>query len=152
VEVTTARKIDLQEILNLQKQCYLQEAKIYDNFQIPPLTQSLESINIDFENQVFLKIESEDKIIGSVRAYKDGATCKIGRLIVHPDFQNLGLGKQLMNAIEVHFKLTERFELFTGNKSTKNVSFYKKLGYEIYDNQKINEDLTLVYMEKLNTT
>lgn len=100
---TEATPEDLPHLLALQKICYRQEAEIYQDFNIPPLTQTLESITKDINRQLFLKAEAEGKIIGSVREYLEDDTCKIGRLIVHPDFQNQGVGTQFMCAI-VHFR------------------------------------------------
>jgi len=139
---------DAQEILSLQKLAYRSEAEIYDDFNIPPLVQTLGSIKNDFENQVFLKMVINGKIIGSVRAFAKEGTCYIGRLIVHPDFQNQGIGAKLMNEIERIFKTCERFELFTGERSHRNLQLYQKLGYRIFKTAKITDPTNIVYMEK----
>src|SRR4030042_6685710 len=94
---------DAEEILSLQKIAYRSEAEIYNDFTIPPLTQTLEGIKKDFENQFFLKAIIDGKIIGSVRAFVKEGTCYVGRLVVHPDFQNRGIGTHLMNRIEKDF-------------------------------------------------
>jgi hypothetical protein len=86
MEIERATVLDAEEILSLQKLAYRSEAEIYNDFNIPPLVQTLESIEKDFENQYFLKAVMDGKIIGSVRAYTKEGTCYIGRLIVHPDF------------------------------------------------------------------
>ncbi|WP_366800010.1 GNAT family N-acetyltransferase [uncultured Cytophaga sp.] len=142
---------DLEQLLELQTSCYLEEAILYNDFTIPPVTQTLASIKLDFRKEVFLKIEFDRNIIGSVRGYVESNTCKIGRLLVHKDFRNQGLGKALMNGIESHFNSPNRFELFTGFKSTKNILLYKKLGYSEYKKQYIHEELSLVFLEKINT-
>jgi hypothetical protein len=64
---------------------YKSEAEIYNDFNIAPLIQTLEEIKRDFRNQVFLKTVIQGKMIGSVRAM----------LIVHPDFQNRGIGTKI---------------------------------------------------------
>ena len=68
-------------------------------------------------------------IVGSVRAYLERGTAYIGRLIVKPEYQNKGIGTKLMEAIEQHFKFANRYELFTGHKSTQNLHLYQELGY-----------------------
>ena len=146
-----AQQEDIASILDLQKKCYQQEAGIYHDFQIQPLTQTLDSIIADFGRQVYLKIQWEDKIIGSVRGYADKGTCHIGRLVVHPDFQNRGLGQQLMNAIEERFPEVARYELFTGHRSLKNLGLYQKLGYTEFRRAQINSKLKLVFLEKINS-
>ncbi|MCX2679953.1 GNAT family N-acetyltransferase [Galbibacter sp. EGI 63066] len=136
--------------MELQKSCYLDEAEIYNDFEIPPLTQTLESIERDFEKETFLKIETENRIIGSVRGHVDQDTCKIGRLVVNKNFRNQGLGAKLMQAIESKFDFVKRFELFTGHKSDKNLFLYNKLGYTEFQRQRINEKIEFVFLEKVN--
>jgi GNAT superfamily N-acetyltransferase len=75
-------------------------------------------------------------------------TCFIGRLIVHPDFQNQGIGTRLLNEIEQTFSQAKRFELFTGNKSERNLYLYQKQGYKPFETEMITEDLRLVFLEK----
>ena len=139
---------DAQEILDLQKLAYQSEAAIYNDYTIPPLTQTLEKIEADFEKQVFLKATIEGRIVGSVRGYVNEETCFIGRLIVHPDFQNRGIGTRLLNEIEQTFSQAKRFELFTGNKSERNLYLYQKQGYRPFKTEMITEDLGFVFLEK----
>ena len=109
----------------------------------------MEEITEEFKNYVFIKmINDEEKIIGSVRAKSIEKTCFIGKLIVNPDFQNQGIGKSLMAEIEKQFTNADNFELFTGNKSLKNISLYEKLGYKIFKKEQINQKLGLVYFRK----
>lgn len=146
--IEQALERDLLDILELQKLAYQSEAEIYNDYSIPPLTQTLDEIKEDFTFQVFLKAVIKNKIIGSVRAYKEEDTLYIGRLIVHPDFQNQGIGTKLLKEIEAKFNDVKRFELFTGYKSKKNLYLYRKFGYSIFKSEKISENLTLDYLEK----
>jgi ribosomal protein S18 acetylase RimI-like enzyme len=147
--IERATVADAEEILSLPKLAYKREAEIYNDFTIPPLLQTLEEIKKDFENQIVLKATIDGKMRGSVRALIQGETCYIGRLIVHPDFQNQRIGTKLMNEIEAIFEDAERFELFTGHKSEKNLYLYQKLGYKVFKTVKANDRLDIVYLEKL---
>ncbi len=139
---------DAQDILDLQKLCFLSEAKLYDNYNIPPLTQTIEQLIDDIKNQTVIKACIDNKIIGSARAFIKGGTCPIGRDKDHPHLQNCGLGKKLMEHIEDAFKdKITRFELFTGGRSLKNVAFYEKCGYKIFKKE-IHDNVDFVYMEK----
>ncbi|MBN1313183.1 MAG: GNAT family N-acetyltransferase [Anaerolineae bacterium] len=140
---------DAQVILDLQKLAYRSEAAITSDYTIPPLVQSLEEIEQDFREQVVLKAAIDGRrIIGSVRGYIKEGTCYIGRLIVHPDFQNQGIGTQLMRAIEGHFAEADRYELFTGQQSERNIYLYQKLGYRILRSERLSKRVMLVYLEK----
>jgi ribosomal protein S18 acetylase RimI-like enzyme len=139
---------DAEELLALQKLAYRSEAEIYNDFNIPPLVQTLESMEEDFKNQFFLKAVLDGRIIGSVRAYSKEGTCYIGRLVVHPDFQNRGIGTRLMDEIEKIFSGCKRFELFTGDKSERNLRLYQKRGYRIFKTATITDRTNVIFLEK----
>lgn len=146
--IEKATREDLPEILALQKIAYQSEASIYNDFAIAPLTQTLEELRYDFDQHTFLKATDKDLLIGSVRACIQDKTCYIGRLVVHPDYQNKGVGTHLMKEIEKKFKEAKRFELFTGLRSKRNLYLYQKLGYRLYKAEKLNSHLVLVFLEK----
>ncbi len=114
---------DLLEILDLQYLAYQSEAKLYDNPNIPPLTQTLEDIKTEFERGIFLKaIDEEGHIVGSVRAHSDSGTLYIGKLIVRPDLHGQGIGTKLLKEME-RICPHKRYELYTG----KFIGFDKKV-------------------------
>ena len=125
--IERAKIKDAKEILDLQKLAYESEAEIYNDYTILPLTQTLEGIRTDFESHVFLKASVDRRIIGSVRAHTRQETCLIGRLIVHPDFQNQDIGTKLIAEIERYFSnIVMRFELFTGHEELSETSIFIK--------------------------
>jgi ribosomal protein S18 acetylase RimI-like enzyme len=148
IAIERANLADAEEILALQKLAYQSEAAIHNEYNIPPLTQTLAEMRADFEKQVVLKATSGERIVGSVRGHVGEGTCFVGRLIVHPAFQNQGLGTRLMSEIESVFAEARRFELFTGHKSERNLYLYRKLGYRPFKEQKVSGALTLVFLEK----
>ena len=149
VYIYQANKLDLEAILQLQKACYQSEAEIYNDYTIPPLQQDIHALENEFTEQVFLKAVAEGEIVGSVRAFFDGRTCFVGKLIVKTNFQNQGIGKLLLDSIEFTFPMCKRFELFTGNKSLKNLHLYNKLGYNEFSRKVINDNMTMIYLEKI---
>ena len=142
---------DAETILALQRLAYRREAELHDDFTIPPLTQTLEELRDSFGTHMFLKVEANGAIIGSVRARQDHGTCNISRLIVHQKHQRRGIGMHLMEAIEDRFRNADRFELFTGHKSPDNVCLYEKLGYKEFKREIASPRVTLIFMEKVNT-
>ena len=91
----------------------------------------------------------DGKIIGSVRVLAQDGTCCVGRLMVHLDFQNRGVGSKLLLEAEHIFPSCARFELFTGNKSVRNIRLYDKLGYKRFKTETITDDFKLVFLEKV---
>ena len=154
-EIVEATPADAAEILALQRLAYRSEAELNDDWSIPPLTQTLAELMAQFDSHLFLKLVARDRaggsgrIVGSVRAVEREGVCHIGRLIVHPDQQNRGLGTRLMRAIEARFPAAQRYELFTSERSARNLHLYAKLGYRETRRQRLNEKTTLVYLEKV---
>lgn len=147
IEAATER--DADEILVLQRLAYQSEAVLYDDWSIPPLTQTRAELEQELVVATCLKLcDSEGRIIGSVRAVMHEESCIIGRLIIHPEYQRQGLGTKLMTAIEETFPAAVRFELFTGNRSEGNIRFYKRLGYRIFRCQRLSPKVELVMLEK----
>lgn len=140
---------DAEELLKVQRLAYQSEAELYNNFEIPPLKQTLSEIMVQFSTHIFLKAISQGKIVGTVRAVEEDGTCHVGRLAVHPEMQNKGIGTALMKEIEQYFT-PRRFELFAGSKSAKNIRLYQGLGYNIYKTSKYGcGDIEIFYMEKM---
>lgn len=150
MNITKACIIDATEILELQKLAFISEAKIYNDFSIPPLLQTLNEIKEDFKSYIFLKYVEDGKIIGSVRGHIENDVCIVERLIVSDNFQGRGIGTNLMNKIEKAFCDCARYELFTGKKSLRTISLYEKLGYTIFKEKEINDNTTLVFLQKSN--
>jgi ribosomal protein S18 acetylase RimI-like enzyme len=148
ISISEAVVADAAEILALQKLCYQSEAQLNGDFQIPPLLQDLASMQEDFAQQRILKAVCDGRIVGSVRAREREGTCHIGRVIVHPDLQNRGLGTRLMGEIEARFPAVSRFELFTGQKSERNLHLYQKLGFVPLRQERLSPQTTLVFLEK----
>jgi len=141
---------DLPEILALQKLAYRSEAELNNDYNIPPMTQTMREIIEELGQRHFLKAVLDAHIVGSVRAHLDGVqTCHIGRLIIHPEYQNRGMGKQLMSTIEARFAGAKRYELFTSDRSTRNIYLYQKLGYNIFRCERLSDRVNLLYMEKV---
>lgn len=149
--IERVRESDLQALLSLQKAAFMEVARQMDNYDIPPLSQTIQDIRKDFETCVILKYTSfENRIIGSVRGHIDGDNiCHIGKLIVHPCFQNQGIGKALMYEIEKYFPSCSKFTLFTGDETPNTLYLYTKVGYHVIYKREM-DGINLIHMEKEN--
>lgn len=147
--IDQAKTTDLPEILDLQREAFFDIAKLMDNYELPPLFQSVEELHKEFLQGIILKYFSKDgKIIGSVRGYIDDSNiCHIGKLIVSPTQQNQGIGKALMYEIETYFPTCERYTLFTSDETPNTIHLYEKIGYHIVTEQ-VMQGLNMYLMEK----
>jgi ribosomal protein S18 acetylase RimI-like enzyme len=150
--IVRADLADAQQILDLQRLAYQSEAILYNDWSIPPLTQTFAQLREEFRNSVVLKACLRGSLIGSIRARAAGGVTHVGRLIVAPALQRQGIGSALLEAIESAFPDTERFELFTGSKSDGNIRLYRRHGYVPTHEKELAPSITIVYMSKSNAT
>lgn len=146
--VKKAEASDLETILSLQHLAWQSEAELLGTKDIPPLRQTLADIVSEFQTFLFLKVVDEkQQIIASVRGRVVGATCHIGKLMVHPALQGQGIGSHLLAEVERRSGCA-RFELFTSTKSLGNISLYERAGYTLFKTEKISENVSLAYFQK----
>jgi len=150
MRIVKAEYSDLSEILQLQHLAFQSEAILLNNEKIPPLLQTLQELEEEYSRGVILKaVDTEDKIVGSVRGHVERNTLYIGKLIVHPTVQNRGIGRKLLDEIERLYPRL-RYEIFTSSKSSRTLKMYEKRGYRQFK-EKIISDIMIVYMEKENS-
>ncbi len=148
LEITRATPADAAAIHDLQRLAYRSEAELYGDWTIPPLVEPLAATERALAELLVLKASLGGRIVGAVRGRIEGDTCHVGRLIVHPEAQGRGLGSRLMRALEEATPAAHRYELFTGERSARNLHLYAKLGYQRCRSAVVSERLTLVYLEK----
>ncbi len=149
MHIERATPEDAEAILHLQYSAYQREAILYDDWSIPPLTQTLGQLLAEFDDHLVLKSTHAGQLIGSVRAHRVAGTGHIGRLMVAPEQQGQGIGMKLMAAIETALVSVTRYELFTGDRSARNRALYRRLGYQPFQSVCLNPRVTLVYLEKV---
>lgn len=139
---------DAAAILELQRRAYQAEARLYNDWTIPPLVQDLGSLRAEMGTATVLKAVAADVLVGSVRACVEEQTCRIGRLMVEPAWQGRGIGSALLRAIEAAFPQASRFELFTGSRSADNIRLYRRHGYAITGTRPLSDQVSLVILSK----
>lgn len=148
MKINRAERNDLEEILKLQYLAYQSEAELVNNFSIQPLTETLEELIEEYKNGMIYKaIDNNEQIIGSVRGYIQDGTLFIGKLMVHPSFQGIGIGTQLLECIENDYKGLRK-ELYTSDKSIRNINMYERNGYSKFKVEPISWDLNFIFLEK----
>lgn len=148
MRIVKASAADLAQILELQYLAYQSEAALLNNYDIPPLKQSLSDLQKEYECGTVLKaVDEAGGIVGSVRAYREKDSVFVGKLIVHPQHRRRGIGSALLREIEAVCP-ADRYELFTSDKSGDNIRLYQRCGYQRFKEQEISPALRFVFLEK----
>lgn len=139
---------DAGEVLTLQRAAYVTEARAHDDWDLPPLLETLEETRAALSSGLSWGIRENDRLVASVRLTVTGEVGVIGRLVVAPDRQGCGLGGGLLAFAESAAPPSVTvFRLFTGAKSVGPLRLYAKHGYrETHRTPENNHEL--VHLEK----
>lgn len=90
---------------------------------------------LNYSPDLFLIAEVSRKLIGTVIGGYDGRRGMIYHLAVNHDFQNLGVGKKLMQEVEARLreKGCIKSYLLVTKENLQVIDFYKQLGWNIMD-------------------
>ena len=79
-----------------------------------------------------------DRLVGLVRALDDGCVCAfLHYLLVDPDYQGCHIGDTLMKMIMQEYKEYLYIKIMPSDPKT--IPFYKRYGFEIYENYQAME-------------
>ncbi|WP_061960852.1 GNAT family N-acetyltransferase [Demequina flava] len=139
------------ELLTVRRAAFVTEAQLYNDPNIPALTQTLDELIVDLESDDVVTVGAWQgtRLIGSIRVGLEGDKATIGRLAVAPDLQGQGIGTQLLFSVLQYLPDTTReVWVFTGQNSKHNIAMYNKAGYD-YQFDQVNGDLTYAYLRKV---
>ena len=94
-----------------------------------------------------LKAVTPHHIVQAEEADLEAILELIGKLMVHPEHQGNGLGSCLLQELEKNCP-APRLELFTSNKSLRNLCLYERNGYTRCAEKAVSPALTLIFLEK----
>lgn len=156
IEIRPARADEAQEILDLQRAAYAIEGARYGEADLPPLTETFDDLAGALRSHVVLVARRSmqvaaapaEPIVGTVRGRVVDGTAHIGRLAVRPDLHGQGIGRHLLRAIETWLAPVDRYALFTGHRSDRNLRMYERAGYRRVATAPQTERVRLVHLEK----
>ncbi|GLZ76132.1 GCN5 family acetyltransferase [Actinorhabdospora filicis] len=147
--ITPATPADTGELLTLQYAAYITEARLYEKWDLPPLTETREQLERVIASGEVYKAVIGARAVGKIRVRPDGEVAHVGRIAVAPDLQGMGVGTRLLAAAEDFAPAgTRRMALFTGHKSVPNIRLYERLGYRETHRVPVDEQVTLVHLAK----
>ncbi len=146
--IVRAEPGDAAAILAIQKLAFESEALACDEWDIPPLQETVDMVREHIETAVVLKALEDGQLIGSIRGLPRDGACFIRALGVAPNAQGRGIGSALLGAIERAHPDVSAFELNTNQRMAANVRFYLRHGYAIVETQRLSPKITLELMRK----
>lgn len=135
-------------ILALQKRAFEREARLCDNWQIPPMTETLETVLEHIVSATVLTAWIGPQLVGAARGILSGDVCAIRGVCIEPAHQGQRIGTTLLAAIEQAHPTASRFELTTNTTMAGNVRFYERHGYRITELKPFSDKIILACMSK----
>ncbi len=145
------KKIDItnrknaESVLTIQIPAYEMEAKIIGSYEIPPLKDTVDTLQQCGET--FFGYYLNEELCGAISIKLEDDKVDIHRLIVHPNHFRKGIAQTLLNFLEKNSNV-KAVKVATGSKNTPAVNFYKKNGFQNIKEVTINEQLSITFFEK----
>lgn len=146
---------DAGEVMTLQRAAYVLQARAHNDWDLPPLLQSLPDVEAELADPQVMALGSRDergRLVATVRARHaepTSAVADIARLAVVPDRQGHGLGSALLAALEARLpESVVEFRLFTGEHAVDNLRLYARLGYTETRREPTSSGYCIVHLSK----
>ncbi|HHW30707.1 MAG TPA: GNAT family N-acetyltransferase [Clostridiaceae bacterium] len=133
--IRKAIKDDAEAILNITRESFIKYVKDSGlTVAIEALTESLDDIVNDIDKKDVYILLVNKKPVGSIRVeiLQDGSAY-ISRFGVLPEYQNLGIGKSLLEHVENALKTrgVKKIVLHTASKNKDLICFYYSRGFYV---------------------
>ena len=139
LDVRVATPADAAELLVLQRACWVPEGRLSGSWTIPPLDESLDEVTAGIGAWTTYAVRTASaagapgRLVASVRGRvrpDDPTVWETGRLMVAPDLQGRGLGRELLALSEAAAPASvTTYWVNTGAVSEGNHRRYRRAGY-----------------------
>lgn len=145
---------DAVKLLIVQYESFIVYAEKYGDFDSNPYHMTLERMhfNIKYRFGQYYKLVDEDtaEIVGGLFAFEldKPNIMKIAQFYLKDKYRSLGYGQKMINQLIEKNPQVETWYVDTILQEEYNVEFYKKVGFEIIDEEEEHEGLTFVTLVK----
>jgi tRNA (guanine37-N1)-methyltransferase len=148
LEVRPVVPADAGELYTLQRACWLQELEANPGVPIPALQESLDDVRrwLGEWTVMVAREPASGRLVGAVRGRVDShGEWDIGRIMVAPDLQGRGLGRDLLELVQdLAPPEVTTYVLFTGAGSARNIAMYKKAGFRLRSDRRAPEGAVIL--------
>ena len=135
-----------ESVLNIQIPSYQAEAALIDFYDIPPLKDTVKSLQQSGET--FFGYYINEELSGVISMKIENGVMDIHRLFVHPNHFRKGIAQKLLDFIQTNAKEFETMIVSTGSKNAPAIHFYQKNGFMKIKDMLVDEGLSLTILKK----
>jgi ribosomal protein S18 acetylase RimI-like enzyme len=146
------REVDLQnrklveDLVNLQQESYQIEAQLIDFYDLPPLKDTIETLQ--HSDEIFYGYYIEATLAGAISYTLSEDIVDISRVVVKPAYFKRGIARSLLQEILTLHPHVKKILVSTAQKNIPAINLYKQFGFHITKEIIISPKLTLVNMQK----
>ncbi|WP_181347743.1 GNAT family N-acetyltransferase [Thalassobacillus sp. CUG 92003] len=133
-----------EQIYNVQKVSYAQEARWMENHSLPPLSEKTDDIQAS--DETFWGVYDDDRLVAFIAFESLDEEIQICRLATLPDWMNKGLGRRLLNRV-LDLTGIRKFFVMTGNNNQPALGLYESEGFSPVKDVQTEEGITLTVLE-----
>ncbi|MCM3786372.1 GNAT family N-acetyltransferase [Neobacillus mesonae] len=150
-------KISLQdtdlvlEVWRLQQMAYRLEAELIGFHDIPPLLDTIESIQ-ECGETFYGYINENMELVGAIAVEEEAeGTLTISRMMVHPNSFRMGIAGKLIRHVLDEYTAVQQFIVSTGMKNAPAVKLYQKYGFQPVQTYEVapNVELTTFHLNRM---
>lgn len=135
-----------ERILRTQIPSYQVEAKLIGFDGIPPLHDTVESLQGCGET--FFVYEVEGQSAGAISYEQEGMEVTICRMMVHPDFFRRGIARQLLCHVLEVVASSSFVHVSTGASNEPALALYRSEGFELTEEREVGPGVRLAFLTK----
>lgn len=145
---------DAKELLNIQKECFKNYSIKYGDFDSNPYHMTLHRMefNLKYKFGQYYKVVDfvSEKIIGGIFIFEldNPLIMQIAQFYLEPEYQQLGIGKMVLNAIIEKNSNVHTWYVDTILEEDHNVNFYKQAGFVEIEREVEHEGLSFITLIK----
>jgi ribosomal protein S18 acetylase RimI-like enzyme len=140
---------EVHELLAIQKKAFRPDLKKYKDYKTNPASEEVDFLIYRINHSMHYTIFIDGTIAGGICIIKRSDThFRLFRIFISPEYQNKGLGSNIISKMESTFPKVKTWSLNTPKDNRRNRHFYEKLGYKKNGEAKINDRLTLIEYKK----
>jgi len=153
VKLHKASRNDCELILEMQLKSFADLLYKYQDYEISPGNETIESIYRRFDQDFtdYHLIEYNSMTVGAVRIITNERenTCRISPVFILPEYQGNGIAQATFKLLEEIYYKYSLWKLDTILQERGNCHLYEKLGYiRTGKYEVIKDNMTIVYYEK----
>lgn len=133
-------------MLKIQKSSYKVEAELIHFDAIPPLQDTMETVQKSGET--FYGNYINEELCGVISIKIENGVMDIHRLFVHPKHFRKGIAKTLLDLIQKNEEGFKTIIVSTGSKNVPAINFYLKNGFSKIKEIKVEVRLSLILFKK----